>query len=90
MVNALPERLCQVKFFDLRPARGCTQVDVVRILDIGPGVEQGAKDGESSGCSALIITASILRSRSSAVSLEATSVFSFWSRSLLSKNVRRG
>src|SRR5206468_3886814 len=47
IVDALPERLCQVELFNVLPAyRSIAQVDVVGILDIGPGVEQGAKDSE--------------------------------------------
>src|SRR2546426_619361 len=46
-LDTLPERLCQVEFFNLVPARWrCTQVDLVYILDIGTGVEQGAQDGK--------------------------------------------
>ena len=43
----------------------------------------------SSGWSALATTAIILRSRSAAASSGATRVLSFWSRSLVSKNLRR-
>src|SRR5262245_32673905 len=46
-MDHVPERLGQVEFFNKVPAgwRGA-QVDLVGILNVGPGVEQGAQDSK--------------------------------------------
>ena len=46
-LDHVPERLSQVEFCNEIPAGWrCAQVDLVGILDIGPGVEQGAQDSK--------------------------------------------
>src|SRR5262249_13883362 len=46
-MDHVPERLGQVEFFNEVPAGWrCAQVDLVSILNVGPGVEQGAQDSK--------------------------------------------